>query len=243
MESEAYWNDREAERGKPFWIEDLDDPKIVNYLRSETNLERSVLDGAAFQPFKAPWARGRILEVGAGVAWGSALLARSEAVREVVATDWSRHRIEEIAPLVLQQLEAPAGKVRLDVSDANSGLPKGPFDAVVFVQALYMIPDPVGLFQTILSDYLAPGGVIAVLAENIERNGRPSREKLRAWLDPERLTLPPQDVSGRRALRRMHYRRIYSKAGLQLVEQKTGYPVYPGSRAVGINYFGKRKDE
>src|ERR1017187_7940652 len=55
--------------------------------------------------------RGRILEIGAGVAWLSAELSKQPRVVEITATDSSPKLLKEQAPKVFKMLDANAAKI------------------------------------------------------------------------------------------------------------------------------------
>jgi SAM-dependent methyltransferase len=108
---------------------------------------------------------GTIVDLGAGVCWLSATLARRAAVDRVIAVEFSERRLVELAPISLVHLDAPAAKVERHVADFYAhGLPAGEADWVVMDAAFHHAPDPVRLAR-VAYDLLRPGGRIVLLRE------------------------------------------------------------------------------
>lgn len=107
--------------------------------------------------------RGRILEVGCGHGLFSAYAALDAPGRELVGVDIDAEKIRHAQA-------AADGVERLTFSLAPSGaVPDGPWDAVVFVDVLYLLPAPAQ--RELLTDAvarLAPGGSIVVKEMGVE---------------------------------------------------------------------------
>lgn len=208
----AYWNDTAAERDKAFWIEDETDPKLLDYLRKETCLERGVLDGLAFVE-RHGGLDGDALEIGAGAGWSTALLTRREGVRGVVAVDYSEHRVTRLAPLVFRQMGGSMDKVRFLKADIFSvDLPACGFDLVLFVQSLYM-HHPLRAMTDLAHRVLRPGGKALVCCEDFL--GEPGEP-------------PFRDISGRYYYHSDEaYRQAFEAAGFQFHRQQLDYQFYP----------------
>jgi protein-L-isoaspartate(D-aspartate) O-methyltransferase len=89
----------------------------------------------------------RVLEVGAGLGWQTALLAR------LAAEVWAVERWPELAAAAGANLaRAGVGNARVVIGDGSRGLPAhAPFDAIVVAAAHPSVPPP-------LVEQLAPGG-------------------------------------------------------------------------------------
>ena len=74
MKYYKYWNDIEEEKKKPYYIDDKSDYKIVNFITNETNLKRCFEDALKFAASIGE-IKGHIIDIGAGVAWTSALIS------------------------------------------------------------------------------------------------------------------------------------------------------------------------
>jgi SAM-dependent methyltransferase len=108
---------------------------------------------------------GIVVELGAGTCWLAATLARREAVERVVAVEFSRRRLEELAPVVLAALDAPAEKVQRVLADFNDpGLPPGSADLVVTDAAFHHASDPRRLAR-VAHQLLRPGGAVLLFRE------------------------------------------------------------------------------
>lgn len=89
----------------------------------------------------------RVLEIGTGYGWQTALLAH------VAGEVWSVERLEELAEAARRNLEeAGVTDVHVEVGDGTSGLPAhAPYDAVIVSAAYTEVPRP-------LIDQLSEGG-------------------------------------------------------------------------------------
>jgi SAM-dependent methyltransferase len=133
----------------PRFIDGKDLPRRLAYA-----LDRAQLDPS-----------GQIVDLGAGLCWLSATLARRPGVEHVVAIEFSERRLVQLAPVALAYLEAPADKVERRVADFHAhGLPDGSADWVVMDAAFHHAPDPVRLAR-VAFDLLRPGGRFLLLRE------------------------------------------------------------------------------
>lgn len=246
----AYWNDEEQERAKPYWVESVDDRRLLDYLEQQTHLRKCFEDALAFTHSNLSALRGVVVDLGAGVGWTSAILSRHPAIRSVQAIDYSRHRLFKIAPIVFEQFGAITAKIeRHCCSMADLGTPAGSVDVVVFCQALYMSDNPVGLLRNV-ERILRPGGVVIVACESIEPAASAARRLARVarglvstspthWLDVIRGANP--DKSGRRRYRDDDYKRFLRCAGFQVVVQNLDYRLHDDVPLLATNYFGLKR--
>ena len=120
---------------------------------------------------------GTVVELGAGSCWLSALLARRPAVERVIAVEFSRRRLTELAPYAIAQLDAPAEKVERLLADFyDHGLDDGIAQLVVMDAAFHHAADPQRLCR-IAYDLLAPGGHFLLHREPTLSLLRRKREK------------------------------------------------------------------
>ncbi len=77
-----YWNNIEIEKTKPYWVEDESDLKLLHFLQEETNLKKCFQEAVMYAE---QFGGGHVLEIGAGVAWTSALLSGLDKVLEKVS--------------------------------------------------------------------------------------------------------------------------------------------------------------
>jgi SAM-dependent methyltransferase len=139
----------------------LRDEHVVAGIRAKELLGKLdyVLRHAGVQP------RGTIVELGAGSCWLSATLARNPAVQRAVAVEFSRHRLEQLAPIAIAALGAPAAKIERRRADFNDpGLPNGCADLVVTDAAFHHAADPDHL-AGVAHRLLRPGGTILLFRE------------------------------------------------------------------------------
>jgi SAM-dependent methyltransferase len=250
MDHASYWNDQAIEQKKPYWIESVDDRRLLDHLQVETNLQRCFEDGLDYADEELKAVHGSVLDLGAGVCWTTALISRRPRVMQVSAFDYSRHRLFNIAPLVFDQLGA-----RQEIIERRCEpmfpvpWPNEAADFIVWCQALYMNEDP----EAILRDarrVLRPGGAIMIACEGIN----PFSVGMRQWLSRAiRLRhYPPRqwslllagrlaDDSGRYEYFGEQYERFVRHAGLEFYRQQLTYPVFPEGQVLAENYFGVKR--
>jgi SAM-dependent methyltransferase len=141
---------------------DRDDPEDVAAWieRKELRLKlRYALQHVGIEP------AGTVVELGAGSCWLAGELALRPDVERVVAIEFSRHRLERLAPEALAYLDAPAEKVERVVADFyNHGLGDGCADIVFTDAAFHHAADPVR-FARVAFDLLRPGGTFVAFRE------------------------------------------------------------------------------
>ncbi|MGI8660842.1 MAG: class I SAM-dependent methyltransferase [Thermoleophilaceae bacterium] len=108
---------------------------------------------------------GLVVELGAGVCWLASALARIPEVERVVAVEFSRRRIADLAPIAIAHLGAPAAKVERIVADFHSpGLQAAGADLVVTDAAFHHSGDP-SLLARVAGAALKPGGSFLLMRE------------------------------------------------------------------------------
>jgi 2-polyprenyl-3-methyl-5-hydroxy-6-metoxy-1,4-benzoquinol methylase len=108
---------------------------------------------------------GRVLEVGCGHGLVSTYIALASPARRVTGVDIDHHKIE----LAQRAAEALDG-ARPTFADAVDGrLPDGPWDAIVIVDVLYLLPgdSELALLDQCV-DALAPAGVLVVKETDVK---------------------------------------------------------------------------
>ncbi|MGI8631082.1 MAG: class I SAM-dependent methyltransferase [Solirubrobacterales bacterium] len=162
---------------------------------------------------------GQIVELGSGICWASACLARHQGVTKVAAIEFSRRRLEALAPIAIAHLGAPPEKIERVVADFhNPGLPPGCADLVVTDAAFHHSADPERLASTCFS-LLRPHGRVLLMRE-------PTLSLLRRTRDHG-----IEDLHGdfEREYRRGEYEGLLAGAGFRAV-QSVGAPGDLGTR-------------
>ena len=232
-----YWSDIEIEKKKPFWIENVDDQKMLDFLRKTTNLEKGFADSLIFAA-KLGRLKGRVLDIGAGVGWTSALLSKEPSITEIEAVDVSEHRLNEIAPIVFKQLEGDWNKFSPIIGEfASMDFAENSYDVAVFCQSLYMFDRIDQILKRIYS-LLKDDGILIIACERITPEYPFAgisyiRQKLQ-WLIRGRT-----DSSGNHRYQDKDYRSAVRNAGFEYKFQNLNYPVFPRSIPINAgNYFG-----
>ena len=233
----SYWNDIEVEKKKPFWIETEEDPKLLNFLQKGTNLQKCFEDSLQFAK-SFGGLQGNVLEIGAGVAWTSAIISKNPEVKEVTALDFSETRLLKIAPLVFKQLKGDFAKFRPVVGDFLGQDFGGAerFDAVVFCQALYMFSNMYEVLDKVYS-LVRPGGVVIIACERITPNF--PKISLRYYKRLARKMLFGRaDATGNNFYIDVEYKKALEKVGFAYHFQSLPYSVYHDSGINAGNHFG-----
>jgi SAM-dependent methyltransferase len=134
---------------------------LVAGLRRKELLEKLeyVLTGARLDP------AGTVIELGAGSCWLSAALASLPTVDRAVGVEFSRHRLEDLAPVAIAALGAPPEKVTRRLADFNDpGLPDAEADLVVFDAAFHHAADRLHVAK-VACRLLRPGGRVLLFRE------------------------------------------------------------------------------
>jgi SAM-dependent methyltransferase len=237
-----YWNNIEIEKTKAYWIEDKSDLKLIHFIQKETNLQRCFQDAVEFSKQLRGGHLGQILDVGAGVAWTSALLSKLEQVDSVTAMDYSRHRLFQIAPIVFEQLDGDISKFKPIIGDfSDFDFKTGQFDIVLFCQSLYMFPFLDEVLAKV-SKLLVPEGMIMVVCERITPEFpffsiNSLKRRLKQFLGGR------ADSSGNYYYEDKEYRHAIVTAGFKYQFQLLDYPVYPKSNLNAGNHFGIKTDQ
>lgn len=232
----SYWNDREIEAKKPYAVQSPADDRLMKYLRQDSMLERCFLDGVRYLQGALGRDPARVLDVAAGVCWTSALVTKIFPEARVAAVDFSEHRINDLAPIVIEQLQGDAARIERICGDFFAYRPAEQLDAVVFCQALYMFEKPADALRH-FATLLRPGGAIYIACERIV----PEYPLLsvRHWRRKAALIVKGRaDASGRYMMLDRDYECAIRAAGLEYRFQKLDYIQHPGNPWLAGNYFG-----
>jgi SAM-dependent methyltransferase len=234
-----YWNDIAEEKKKPYYIQDKSDYKLINFLENETNLKSCFLEALEFAGTIGE-IKGRVIDIGAGVAWTSALISRIPSVRSVTAVDFSEHRLMKIAPIVFEQLHGNSEKYKPILGDFLRFDLGEVFDVAIFCQSLYMSPN---LDETLtkIRGLLVKGGLIIIACERIVFSY--------PWYAPRRLLRKMQrfirgraDASGNYGYEDWEYRGAIERAGFEYHFQLLDYPIHKNARQITAgNHFGIKR--
>jgi SAM-dependent methyltransferase len=247
--SSSYWNDRAIERGKELWADSPEDRRALRYLREETRLERAFRDllGRARALGYVPG--GVVLDLGAGICWTSAILARERGVARVLAVDFSRHRLAEIAPHMVAQYGAPAEKIQRVVgSFYDLRVEPGSVDAVVLFAAFHHAFEVERLLAEVRR-VLRPSGWLLISGEQPvtarDHARRLAGELLRAARTRRlpRLSFPaifpPDPVLGDHYYRVSDYVRLLERHGFAAAVQRLPYAL-TGDPARACNFICRK---
>ena len=103
---------------------------------------------------------GTIVEIGAGTGWCSAVLSRKQNVDKVYALDYDTVSVDELMPIVFNQLEADKTKIIRVIGSYNAmNLNDNTVDCVVSIGALHH-SENLQSTLTECSRILRPGGIL-----------------------------------------------------------------------------------
>ncbi|WP_028065707.1 class I SAM-dependent methyltransferase [Solirubrobacter soli] len=134
---------------------------IVPWLQRKELLEK--LDHALSSARVTP--SGTVVELGAGSCWLSAALTTLPGVEEAIGVEFSRYRLEELAPVAIAALGADPARVTRRLADFNAhGLPDASADLVVFDAAFHHAADRLHIAKVAFR-LLRPGGRLLLFRE------------------------------------------------------------------------------
>lgn len=165
IEYAQYWNDVEAEREKPWNVADGDFGKLERYL-AEVGLPADLQ--ACLQAFGRPLGE-RGIDLAAGTLWAAAALLAAGPVRQLYCLEFSRHRLLELGPRVLEHDGVDPKRVVLAYgSFYDLRIGDGELDFAFLSQAFHHADRPAALLAE-LRRVLRPGGVAIIIGEHVIR--------------------------------------------------------------------------
>lgn len=205
--SAAYWNDPLRERDKPFWISDAQDGKLERYLIESGLLEEFEIAIAALR--ERGLLVGKTLDVASGVCWTSALLSKLSAIEQVDALEFSWHRINDLAPRVIENLGGNAHKIQrifgsfYDIASHRRQY----YDLIMLSQAFHHADQPVRLAQE-CDAALTNQGAIVLIGEHLINGLRIIKRILKTIIHERRLSFDFFDLFKRDEVIGDHYYRL-----------------------------------
>lgn len=226
---EGYWEDARNEAGKVFDVSSLDTAdEIISQLESDSSLNAiySMVDDLV-----GDVPLGRVLSVASGTGWLEARLCKTRGLEELALTEISRHRLLDLAPVVLAAYGVPKSDVTLVITDFDSVAElNGKFDTILMSQALHHTEAP-GRLLCDLASLLAPGGRVIVAGEHYFRFGVKLRalvghfgkyligyrgyRKENSFVPCYSALFPPDREKGDFHFSKSHYFQVFRVAGFQ----------------------------
>ena len=154
--------------------------------------------------------RGRILEIGAGIAWLSAELSRLPRVVEVIATDFAPGVLKDEAPKVFQSLKANPAKITRTPGDFHQlDFPDNYFDFVVCSAALHQAVNMVQVLREV-KRVLKPGGHFVAIREPVWPLAKLTKRQRAALVQGE----------ATQAYTLGHYQELFRQASLPMIVKR-----------------------
>jgi len=166
IEYASYWNDSELERTKEWDVRGGQFGQVEDYLGAAGLAEDLSACLVAAQRL-----RGRALgpagvDLAAGTLWAVPALLQNSEVERLWCVEYSRHRLLEIGPLMLDHYEVDPSRVVLCFgSFYDLRLPTGSLDFAFLSQAFHHAERPAALLAE-LRRVLSPGGVVMIVGEH-----------------------------------------------------------------------------
>lgn len=161
-----YWNDKNEETSKEWNILDGNFEKMENYLK-KVGLTSDLKNCIALLKNKYNLRlKGIGLDLAAGNLWSVPQLLSSELVDKMYCLEYSKHRLTEIGPVVLEHYNIPKDKVVLVYgSFYELKLSDNSVDFILLAQAFHHADKPKDLL-TEIDRVLKPGGVVIIIGEH-----------------------------------------------------------------------------
>ena len=159
--SSDYWNDVNEEKSKDWYIENASDDSVVKHLNKSGLKEEfeMVLSQCII--------KGKVLDLASGVCWTSAIVSKINSVDSVDSVEFSFHRINDLAPIVIESLDGNKNKINrilgsfYDIKRENEY-----YDTIILSSAYHHAEFPLKLFHE-CNRVLKKGGTILIVGENI----------------------------------------------------------------------------
>ena len=164
IRTSSYWNNIEEEKKKPWWIEDGDYKKCINYLKSSKLLYEYQKAEKYVKEFKSE--QIKIADIAAGIGWSSALLSKLQIVEEVHAVEISRHRLDVLFEHSVKMFHGEENKIYRYLGNFYElGFPERSIDIIFMSQAFHHADKPLKLLVE-CDRVLKNGGRIILVGEN-----------------------------------------------------------------------------
>lgn len=214
--SYEYWNDLSEEKNKAWWINSEQEIfKVINYL-NESGLKEEFDILTKFLKDES-LLKGKVLDVAAGVCWTSALLSKEKEVNHIDALEFSLHRINDIAPRVINGLKGDSSKIQrilgsfYDIQGQN-------YDLIFMSQAFHHAEKPLNLLLQ-CDKALKPNGTIALMGEHLINTKRYIRRIIKTLIKDKKIEVEfyklfkPDDILGDHYYRLSDYYFMFQSLG------------------------------
>lgn len=221
----SYWNSIENEKTKPWWIEnETQISKLTDYLTQSGLLEE-------FELFinnskNKNLIKGNILDVAAGVCWTSALLSKIETVEKIDALEFSYHRINQLAPIVIKGLNGEIEKIRRIFGSFYNIKAENKYNLIFMSQAFHHADNPLKLLIE-CDKNLAPNGSIVLIGEHLITPVRYFKHILGTLIRERKLSInfyeifKPEPELGDHYYRLSDYQFMFNSLGYKFCYQKS----------------------
>lgn len=165
IEYAAYWNDEAAERGKPFNVDAHGFGDVERYLTG-TGLPQDLRTGLEHVRRGGTPLGRRGVDLAAGTLWAAPLLLAEPGVEHLWCVEYSRHRLLDLGPKMLEHYGVDPEQVTLALgSFYKLGFPDASLDFAFMSQAFHHADDPAALLRE-LSRVLTDGGRVIIIGEH-----------------------------------------------------------------------------
>ncbi len=163
LPSSEYWNNRKVENDKAFDVSDGSFSKLESYMNRKGVLQQfhKIADSMEKTLF------GKGVSLGSGVCWLEAQIVKSYgAIDNISCVEFSRHRICELAPLILQHYCVDHQKISLCYgSFYELKLPDNEMDFAIFAVSFHHAHKPMKLLKEV-KRVLKPEGIVIIVGEH-----------------------------------------------------------------------------
>jgi SAM-dependent methyltransferase len=164
--SYAYWNDTTIEKRKAWWVETENDVHHVDRWLESTSLLLELRGCLAKVQTEARGQHWIGADLACGNAWATPHLLTTLEAAHVYCVEYSRHRLLQLAPIVLKHHRVGSSQVTLCLgSFYHLKLEPHSLDFVLLSQAFHHANLPIILMAELLR-VLKPNGVVFVVGEH-----------------------------------------------------------------------------
>lgn len=222
--SSEYWNSIENEKIKPWWIENGNFEKCLQYLESSGLMQEYLQAETYIRDFEGD--NLSVADLGAGIGWTTAMLSKNPKINKIHAVEISQHRIEKLFPQCMKMLDGEEGKVfRYIGSFYDLKLPEDSIDIIFMSQAFHHAEQPELLLKG-CRRILKTSGRIIVVGEHYIGPLQFVKKFIAMLIREKRIALnfdrlfPPDPESGDHFYRTKDYRSMFSANGFEIKHLK-----------------------
>jgi len=222
--SYSYWNNIDEEKKKSWWVESPSEiNKLKNYLIISGLQEEFEISIKYLKEYNL--LKGKVLDVASGVCWTSSELSKFDKISSIDALEFSYHRINDIAPNVIEGLNGNSEKIRRIFGSFYNIKEQG-YDLIFMSQAFHHSERPFELLSE-CNKALNKNGAIILIGEHLINYKKFIKRIIKMYLKRKKIItnfyklFPPDDILGDHYYRISDYYFMFESLGYSVLNFKS----------------------